>query len=121
LAVCGVALIVLFLPAALESRRLWLYQQDRVEKAPQEIRDLRARNDPASLKRARELERFLGPGGWIPEWYHTEYQWRMLGVYLGAAFLAVAVAIPLLRRRVTHSVRPALPKPIEASGESRSA
>lgn len=109
LAVCGMALIVLFLPGALESRRLWLYQQERVEKAPQEIEDLKASNDPAAPKRIQLLESLLRPGGWNPQGYHRQYQRRMLGACLGGFLLVAAIALPLLRRRMrmTQATTPA--------------
>ena len=100
LAVCGMALIVLFLPGAWESRRLWLYQQERVEKAPQEIEDLKASHDPGAPKRLQLLESLLRPGGWNPEGYRNQYHRRVLGAGLGGVLLVAALAIPLLRRRM---------------------
>jgi hypothetical protein len=102
LVVAGLGLFAVMLPGALESRRVWQYQEGRVEEKNREIRDLERRGDPASRAKAEALRDELRRSGWYPESHREEFVQRAaiagLGVMLAFAGLGV-FALRLVARR----------------------
>lgn len=96
LAVVGLALVAIFLPGALESRRVWLYQEGRVEETRRELSELEHRPDARSRLRAGELTEQLQKSGWNPQTFRDEYYLRATAAGMGVACLMVAAGIGLL-------------------------
>jgi hypothetical protein len=93
----GLGLAGYFLPGALESRRVWLYQEGRVEDQLSEMRALEQQAGPAAQARLRQAREQFRKDDWHPEIYHEEFVQRMLLAGTGVFFLAVGGALLLIR------------------------
>ncbi len=104
LALLGLVLVVGVLPGALEARRVWVYQQARVERSLRAMEELEQRQDPDSQLRLKEMrERFVREH-LNPEGYRQLYHRRMAFVGAGVTCLVAAGAIPLIRRFTRRSL-----------------
>jgi hypothetical protein len=99
----GLVAVGLFLPAALESRRVWQHQQRQVDTRTAEIRELEAKADPASKARAEELRAELRKGMWNPETYREEFATRAAIGGVGV-MLALFGTVILIRRGLSRKV-----------------
>jgi hypothetical protein len=96
-AVLGLGALALFLPGAIESHRVWRYQEDRVQEKTREIEGLVARGDPVSLARAQTLQDELRRSGWNPDTYREGFIVRVMGAGAGGLLAAGAILALTLR------------------------
>lgn len=94
----GVALIAVFTPAALESRRVWQHQQRQVTARLAEIEGREARGDPASRAKAQELRDQFRRDAWNPGTYKEEFATRLLFVGGGVVLVFVSLGLSVLLR-----------------------
>lgn len=97
LALAGVALVLLFLPGALESRRVWQHQQRQVDMKLRQMDDLAQRRDAESQKRLTQLREQFRRDMWHPEGWRKEFYTRLAFVILGGGCLLASGALLLFR------------------------
>ncbi len=92
----GLGLAGYFLPGALESRRVWLYQEGRVE---EQFSAMRALEQPgaAAQGRLRQAREQFHKDDWHPEIYHEAFVQRLLLVAAGGFLFLVGGTLLLVR------------------------
>ena len=108
-AAIGIGLIAFFWRDAMEDRRVWLYQQGKLDEIHQQIHDLEGKADDESQKKLNDLHNEIARARWQPDTFRESFYFRLLFVVGGGLCIMIAcilAMIPMIRKLRTRRLRP---------------